>query len=415
MKKKNNILRWIFVVLCFSVVLAYGFTFGTLLTLLCGVAALPIQPIRDLWDRILPQRLKWIKRVGIIVLFFISVSLLPVTETEPTDNVKIEQSAKVGKQESVDKEVEADKSDKADKVAETDKKEETTKPSGLTQATVDLSSVGTYSGNAYVVLNNNTPTFAEVSTKSFEKYTDLDSFGRCGVAYACVGKDIMPTEERGAIGQVKPTGWHTIKYDIVDGKYLYNRCHLIGYQLTGENANTKNLITGTRYMNMDGMLPFEDMVADYVQETGNHVMYRVTPHFISDNLLASGVQMEAYSVEDKGQGVCFNVYVYNAQPGITINYANGDSFLTQTASNSSNTTANITNPNPGSTEASIENNNVSNDTPSNSGDSTLVWLTATGGKYHTINNCGNTNPDKAYQVTQKEAEAKGKEPCSKCH
>lgn len=399
MKKKNNILQWIFVVICFSPMLAYGFTFGSLLTLFCGVAALPIQPIRDLWDGILPQKLKWIKRVGLIVLFLVSISLIPANETGPTENVKIEQSAQEDKQESADKKYEPDKK------ADTDKKEETTKPSGLTQATVDLSSVGTYSGIAYVELNNNTPTFAEISTKSFEKYTDLDSLGRCGVAYACVGKDIMPTEERGAIGQIKPTGWHTIKYDIVDGKYLYNRCHLIGYQLTGENANTKNLITGTRYMNMDGMLPFEDMVADYVQETGNHVMYRVTPHFIGDNLLASGVQMEAYSVEDKGQGVCFNVYVYNAQPGITINYANGDSYLTQSVSSGT------TNSNGDNTGVSSENSNASN----NSEDSTLVWLTATGGKYHTINNCGNTNPDKAYQVTKKEAEAKGKEPCSKCH
>lgn len=412
MKKKNNILKWIFVVVCFSTILAYGFTFGSLLTFFCGVAALPIQPIRDLWDRILPQKLKWIKRVGIIVIFFISMSLIPVTETEPTDNVKIEQSAKDDKQESADKK---DKKDETDKKAETNKKEETTKPSGLTQVTVDLSSVGTYSGNAYVVLNNNIPTFAEVSTKSFEKYTDLDSLGRCGVAYACVGKDIMPTEERGAIGQIKPTGWHTIKYDIVDGKYLYNRCHLIGYQLTGENANTKNLITGTRYMNMDGMLPFEDTVADYVQETGNHVMYRVTPHFIGDNLLASGVQMEAYSVEDKGEGVCFNVYVYNAQPGITINYANGDSSLTQTAATSGNTASNNTNSNAGNTDVSSGNNNVSNNTSSNSGDSTLVWIPATGDKYHTINNCGRMNPDKARQVTKGQAEADGKGPCSKCH
>ena len=142
---------------------------------------------------------------------------------------------------------------------------------------------------------------------------------------ACVGRDIMPTEERGSIGQVKPTGWHTVKYDCVDGKYLYNRCHLIGYQLTGENANTKNLITGTRYMNVDGMLPFENMVADYVKETGNHVMYRVTPIFKGNNLLANGVQMEAYYVEDDGDGICFNVFVYNVQPQITINYATGDS------------------------------------------------------------------------------------------
>ena len=139
----------------------------------------------------------------------------------------------------------------------------------------------------------------------------------------------MPTEERGEIGQVKPSGWQTVKYSIVDGKYLYNRCHLIGFQLTGENANEKNLITGTRYMNVDGMLPFENMVAEYVKDTGNHVLYRVTPIFEGENLVASGVQIEAKSVEDNGEGICFNVYVYNAQPGITIDYSNGNSFLQQ--------------------------------------------------------------------------------------
>ena len=190
-----------------------------------------------------------------------------------------------------------------------------------------------YSDAPYIVLNNNIPTFSESSltTKSYEKYSELDSLGRCGVAEACVGLDIMPTEDRGAIGQVKPTGWHTVKYDIVDGKYLYNRCHLIGYQLTGENANTKNLITGTRYFNVDGMLPFENMVADFVKETERHVMFRVTPKFEGDNLVASGVQMEAYSVEDKGEGICFNVFVYNIQPGIEINYATGESKLKNSA------------------------------------------------------------------------------------
>ncbi len=200
-----------------------------------------------------------------------------------------------------------------------------TVPTAKDKAYVDLSDVGDYTGDVYVAINNNHPDFEELSTQSFETYAPLDALGRCGVAYACVGKDIMPTEERGSIGSVKPTGWHTIKCDNVDGKYLYNRCHLIGYQLTGENANKQNLITGTRYMNVDGMLLFENMVADYVQETNNHVMYRVTPHFIGDNLLANGVQIEAYSVEDDGEGICFNVYVYNVQPGITINYANGES------------------------------------------------------------------------------------------
>ena len=202
----------------------------------------------------------------------------------------------------------------------------------LSQTTItkfDLSTIPAYSGKAYVAVNNNIPYFTkdEYRTSSFEQYAPLDSLGRCGVAFANIGTDIMPTEERGSIGMVKPTGWHTVKYDNVDGKYLYNRCHLIGYQLSGENANEQNLITGTRYMNVDGMLPFENMIADYVEETDNHVLYRVTPIFDGNNLLASGVLMEALSMEDNGAGVCFNIYCYNVQPGIKIDYANGNSEL----------------------------------------------------------------------------------------
>lgn len=184
-----------------------------------------------------------------------------------------------------------------------------------------------YDGKSYIEINGNTPDFSndEITEKSFESYSELDNLNRCGVAFACIGRDIMPTEPRGRIGMVKPSGWHIAKYDIVDGKYLYNRCHLIGYQLSGENANEKNLITGTRYMNTIGMLPFENVVADYVEETGNHVMYRVTPFFEDDNLVAKGVHMEAYSVEDNGTGVSFNIFVFNIQPGIEINYANGES------------------------------------------------------------------------------------------
>ena len=167
----------------------------------------------------------------------------------------------------------------------------------------------------FVAINGNKPVFTEqqLKTKSYEKYERLDYLGRCTVAIAVVGTDIMPTEDRGSIGSVKPTGWHTVKYDIVDGKYLYNRCHLIGFQLTGENANERNLITGTRYLNIEGMLPFENMIADYVKETDNHVLYRVTPYFEDKNLLASGVQLEAYSVEDNGDGICFNIFLYNAR------------------------------------------------------------------------------------------------------
>ena len=185
-----------------------------------------------------------------------------------------------------------------------------------------------YEGEPYVEINGNAPEFTEeeLTTEVYEEYSELDSLGRCGEAEACVGEELMPTGERESISEVKPTGWKNEKYDSVDGGYLYNRCHLIGYQLSGENANEENLITGTRYMNVEGMLPFEDMVADYVHETENHVMYRVTPIFEGDDLVASGVQMEAESVEDDGEGISFNVYVYNVQPDITIDYSTGDNW-----------------------------------------------------------------------------------------
>lgn len=199
-----------------------------------------------------------------------------------------------------------------------------------TQKSYELTDIPAYAENSFVILDDNKPAFSKKDrerTDAFETYSDLDELGRCGVAYANICKELMPTEERGAIGMVKPTGWHTVKYDNVEGKYLYNRCHLIGYQLAGENANEKNLITGTRYLNVTGMLKFEDQVADYVNETNHHVLYRVTPVFEGDNLVASGVEMEAYSVEDKGEGVSFHVFLYNVQPGITIDYATGESWL----------------------------------------------------------------------------------------
>lgn len=204
--------------------------------------------------------------------------------------------------------------------------------SAQVQSAATLAEMPEYSGDPYVEINDNQPEFEdyELTTEAFEEYSELDELGRCGTAEACVGEETMPTEERGNISSVKPTGWKNKDYDNVDGGRLYNRCHLIGFQLTGENANEKNLITGTRYMNTEGMLPFENMVADYVHETDNHVLYRVTPIFDGDDLVASGVQMEAESVEDDGAGVCFNVYVYNVQPQITINYATGDNWESDT-------------------------------------------------------------------------------------
>lgn len=206
----------------------------------------------------------------------------------------------------------------------------TTEAPTVPDITFNTSMVPVYSGKAYATINDNIPFFKEsdLTDISYEYYSELDTLGRCGECIAVIGTDIMPTEDRGTIGNVKPSGWNQNKYaGLVDGNYLYNRCHLIGYQLTGENANPKNLITGTRYLNIEGMLPFENMVADYVKETKNHVLFRVTPIFEGDNLLASGVLMEAMSVEDRGEGILFCVYSYNMQPGIGINYYDGSNYL----------------------------------------------------------------------------------------
>lgn len=196
-----------------------------------------------------------------------------------------------------------------------------------------LDGIPEYSGEPYAVIHDNIPDFSpdDLTGESYEFYSELDSLGRCGPAVACIGLDLMPTEKRGNISQIKPSGWLQATYDIVDGGSLYNRCHLIAHQLTAEDANEKNLITGTRYMNTEGMLPFENMVADYIKETGDHVLYRVTPIFDGENLIASGVQMEAYSVEDEGDSICFNVFAYNIQPGIGIDYSTGESWLEEAA------------------------------------------------------------------------------------
>lgn len=222
----------------------------------------------------------------------------------------------------------AGKADQTEEYTKTaNEKQETVPVSGTQQSDISMETIPEYDGEPYVVIDNNEPDFTEeeLQPEAYEAYGTLDELGRCSTAEASIGEELMPTEKRGNIGQVKPTGWHTVKYDTVDGKYLYNRCHLIGYQLTAENANEENLITGTRYMNTEGMLPFENMVADYIKETGNHVMYRVTPVFEGENLVASGVQMEAESVEDKGADLSFNVYVYNVQPGVEIDYQTGES------------------------------------------------------------------------------------------
>lgn len=214
-----------------------------------------------------------------------------------------------------------------------DPQEQPLKEASEQKFSLSLSNIPAYSGSPYIELEENLPSFTteEITTESFEEYSELDDLGRCGIAYANICQELMPEEEREGIGHIRPSGWHTVKYpEVIKDNYLYNRCHLIGFQLAGENANEKNLITGTRYFNVDGMLPFEDRVAEYVRETGNHVLYRVTPVYDGDNLVASGVEMEAWSVEDSGKGICFHVFVYNVQPGIRIDYATGESRLEDT-------------------------------------------------------------------------------------
>lgn len=265
---------------------------------------------------------------------------------------------------------------------------------------VSLDAIPAYDGKAYVAVNNNEPFFtdSDMTTTAFENYSDLDSLGRCGVAYANICKDIMPTEERGKIGMIKPSGWHTVKYDVIKDRYLYNRCHLIGYQLAGENANPKNLITGTRYLNVEGMLPFENLVADYVNNTGNHVLYRVTPMFSDSNLVANGVLIEAKSVEDNGGGILFNVYCYNVQPGVGINYENGDSWLDGTT---------------GSASSGSDTSATENSAADSSNSETMVHITATGKKYHRAG-C-RTLKKSDTEVTLDEAKSMGLSPCGICN
>lgn len=344
-------------------------------------------------------------------------------ETTVTEDVKPEASDT----EALDKPSEEDTTDATDEGTVTEvikiEPEVVEVPTEATSPTHTMDAVSTdslvipdYSGNPYVAINDNVPFFtdSDMTTDSYEFYSELDELGRCGVTYACVGQDIMPTEERGSIGQVKPTGWHTVKYDCVDGKYLYNRCHLLGYQLTGENANTRNLITGTRYLNVTGMLPFENMVADYVKETNNHVMYRVTPIFEGTNLVADGVLMEAKSVEDNGDGVLYNVFCYNVQPGVVIDYATGESALGETpvAQEPTTTTDSVAEPAPA---APVVEQPSQTETPTG----TSYVLNSNTMKFH-YPSCGSAAKIKPenridFVGTRDEVIAQGYVPCKKCN
>lgn len=254
-----------------------------------------------------------------IALFILSISLLTGC-SDNTESVKTEEKIII-----TSEAIAEDKTDSEEEKSDSSITEENASAEHVSDETVDsLSDIPSYSGKSYIEINRNIPYFseAELTTEPFESYSNLDSLGRCGVAYANICEEIMPTEKRGEIGMIRPSGWHTVKYEGIEGNYLYNRCHLIAFQLAGENANDANLITGTRSMNIE-MIPFENKIAEYVKETGHHVLYRVTPVYEGSNLLASGVLMEAKSVED--DEICFNVFLYNVQEGIEIDYASGES------------------------------------------------------------------------------------------
>lgn len=342
------ILEWIltgFFALC---ALGNGFRPSSILLVIAALLTLPVKPVRNLTRR---NKIKdWYLIVAAFVLMLACAVISgdrtltgnDFADTSSTDSVSEYTETAVESETVSDSQTDTEKADTAETVSpsETDSK----KPQNTTSATesekpqsivnvkekpVNLSDIPAYSGSVYVTVNDNKPIFDsnELTTVGYEKYSGLDSLGRCGVALASCGKEIMPNdgEERGSISEVYPSGWKQAKYDGISGGWLWNRCHLIGWQLSAENANRRNLITGTRYMNVDGMLPFENMVADYIKETGNHVAYRVTPIYDGDNLVCSGVQMEAYSIEDKGEGIEFNVFCYNVQPNINIDYKTGAS------------------------------------------------------------------------------------------
>lgn len=350
LKKAGNALLWMYAVvfiLCGALNVFSGI--GSIFLILAGVLLLPIKPLRSF----LKEKLKIKTFVAVllsVVLFVTGCCFMPqpdpeippvtsdlsTSESITTTEKETETTAETTTEPSTKETTEVSTSEETT-TCEPTTKETTTKPTtttnseNLSSSKLNLSNIPKYSGKAYAVVNGNKPYFtaSEITTDAYETYASLDGLGRCGVAMACCGTEIMPgpNEERGSISSIKPTGWVQAQYDCVSGKYLYNRCHLIGWQLSAENANKRNLITGTKYLNVEGMLPFENMVDDYIEETGNHVMYRITPIFEGNNLVASGVQMEAYSVEDGGDGICFNVYCYNVQPGVVIKYASGNSYL----------------------------------------------------------------------------------------
>lgn len=440
------ILHWVaflysFVTLTMGI--AGGSVVGIILSLLLCVATLPIKKIREIWHK-LPKYKAWKKAAIVFLVFIVTVSVtaasLPAeVETETKDDFSVSETVSddTSYEEKAEENVSSEKTSKEDKPSEK-------KPSSVTSSTtaskptsvgaghanpVTNSGIPAYSGSAYVTVNNNIPNFSssELKTTGYENYSNLDGLGRTQVAIACVGKDTMPgeNEKRGSISSIKPTGWKQATYDNISGKYLYNRCHLIGWQLSAENANKNNLITGTKYLNIEGMLPFENMVADYIKETENHVAYRVTPIYEGNNLLASGVQIEAYSVEDNGAGICFNVYCYNVQPGITINYTDGSSSGPSSSASTSQNTSSVSQPTVESTtQPTVESTPAAEPAPEptptptpdpqpSENNSQIVYKSEIGSKYHSKSVCGRMK--NGTPITKSEAIALGLEPCKNCY
>lgn len=427
MKKGSQIAQWIFTALFGICALGNGFHFSSLLLLIAAILMMPIPLIRNYLKKIKIKN--WLAITLAVVVFFAGIMVSPsYQEADTTNDID---SSYFGTTDNSSDENPSSEKDESSSLNSTDTDSDTSSrtdtstssktdtsqnnPSSVgngSASAVKLSSIPAYSGSPFVYVNDNQPNFSanELTTVAYETYSSLDNLNRCGVAIASCGKEIMPKEDekRGSISNVYPSGWKQAKYDGISGGYLWNRCHLIGWQLSAENANRKNLITGTRYMNINGMLTFENMVADYIKETGNHVAYRVSPIFDGNNLVCSGVQMEAYSIEDNGDGICFNVYCYNVQPGININYATGES-----SSTSSSNTASSTKP----SSSSQQQPTIEEDNNADSSSSKYILNTNTK-KFHypscgsagriAAKNYGESNESREELITQ------GYSPCGNC-
>lgn len=420
--KMLKIIRWILVGMFVTIGIT-EFSSGAIVSGLASlVVATLVAPLHILTkaegSKLKKRRLLKLAICMVAVIVTISTGASSEQNTN-TQKTAIERSDKANATKDNDAKAEDGKNNMTDTAAEAKKDNEAGKAENATPAasapTISSSDIPAYSGNPYVEINGNVPYFtdADMTTEAFERYSALDGLGRCGTAYANVCKDIMPTAPRGPIGSVKPSGWQSVKYDNVDGKYLFNRCHLIGYQLSGENANEKNLITGTRYLNVDGMLPFENMVADHVKEVNDHVLYRVTPVFDGNNLVANGVLIEAKSVEDNGAGIQFAVYCYNVQPGISINYADGSSSQDGSSASTGNK--------PAAPKKTAKGNNApaADPSPAPSAPASNASGPFIGSKnsdvYHVANGCTGSrhikDSNKVTYATEAEAQAAGRKRC----